>query len=420
MATEIQYLFSSSSSHKLRLLSQAESGYSTTTSSEDGYDVTKPPKRQINDIISKPMLTLGATSKSSSLDTDPLDFSSRSDRKRTTGSIYSDMSSFDMDDSVSNFENPLILHQNQPEPIKPRVVEVSSYHSNSNTDHRRRHWSCDEIGPLKDQMKPSVIGSDCSAFKPVKSFYRCHSYGQAPSVAPDLLNFVETAGSELSREEGSAPITVPMKAPTFSQTLYTTDTMLNTKQVSGNQCRSLRSKDKSLQISSPSFTSFNPISSSPYDVTKLRSAIENSSGSDLKRLLKAGIESKNPNMIKTLNDLIKSDVKKQDETIEEFLHCVRCHKEFNPNENGRCNMPHPQSMVYVVGQDEEGTDFICRCCKSGFRLFKMDFYEESTNSLLTGHCYSGQHTTDSNRVKYLNKGGIAKSCAENGCVEFYV
>ena len=60
------------------------------------------------------------------------------------------------------------------------------------------------------------------------------------------------------------------------------------------------------------------------------------------------------------------------------------YQEFNPNENGRCNMPHPQSMVYVVGQDEEGTDFICRCCKSGFRLFKMDFYEESTNSLLTG------------------------------------
>jgi len=41
-------------------------------------------------------------------------------------------------------------------------------------------------------------------------------------------------------------------------------------------------------------------------------------------------------------------------------------------------------MVFKISQDEDGADFHCQCCTTGFRLLKMDFYEESTNSLLTG------------------------------------
>jgi len=40
--------------------------------------------------------------------------------------------------------------------------------------------------------------------------------------------------------------------------------------------------------------------------------------------------------------------------------------------------------VVKINQDEAGADFICHCCSTGFRLLKMDFYEETTNALLTG------------------------------------
>merc|ERR1739838_218100 len=150
-----------------------------------------------------------------------------------------------------------------------------------------------------------------------------------------------------------------------------------------------------------------------------------------------GLNSNNPDMIRTLNSLIEVTTAKGDahgdrtdttsrksstssSSSEKSGHCLRCHKSYNPNERSRCHAPHPESMVSMVGQDEDGTDFVCRCCKSGFRLFKMDFYEESTNSLLTGHCYSGYHTSDPAQVKYMDRGGCAMTCNENGCVEFYV
>jgi len=41
-------------------------------------------------------------------------------------------------------------------------------------------------------------------------------------------------------------------------------------------------------------------------------------------------------------------------------------------------------------------------------------------SYFAGHCYSGQHTTDKESVDYRVEKGAAKSCEENGCVEFYV
>ena len=59
---------------------------------------------------------------------------------------------------------------------------------------------------------------------------------------------------------------------------------------------------------------------------------------------------------------------------------------FIPDEKRRCYLPHPESMVEKINQDEEAADFICHCCNTAFRLFKMNFYEESTNAVLTGKC----------------------------------
>ncbi|XP_076823738.1 uncharacterized protein LOC143469800 [Clavelina lepadiformis] len=151
------------------------------------------------------------------------------------------------------------------------------------------------------------------------------------------------------------------------------------------------------------------------DAVRLQDYVENVSAKDLKNLLIDKLDSKDPKMIKALAVLIPKTA-----TEQRMAHCVRCHKDYNPKERSRCYLPHPQTMVFKVGQDSEGTDFICDCCSTSFRLLKMGFYEETTNALLTGHCYSGQHTSDPESVDYRKDDGAAKSCEENGCVEFYV
>lgn len=50
----------------------------------------------------------------------------------------------------------------------------------------------------------------------------------------------------------------------------------------------------------------------------------------------------------------------------------------------------------------------------------MDYYEENTNGILAGYCFDGSHTNDLDNVLYRNVDGAAKTCEENGCVEFYV
>ena len=58
-------------------------------------------------------------------------------------------------------------------------------------------------------------------------------------------------------------------------------------------------------------------------------------------------------------------------------------------------------MVVPIGRDSNGTDFLCLCCRKEFRLPKMAFYEEKTNSLMTGWCFMGLHTTTTG-IKHLN------------------
>lgn len=105
-------------------------------------------------------------------------------------------------------------------------------------------------------------------------------------------------------------------------------------------------------------------------------------------------------------------------------HCVRCHKTFDAKSASsaemRCTLPHPTKSVVPIRRDDFGTDFVCLCCRTEFRLPKMAFYEAGVNSMLTGHCFVGQHTLDKCEIDYQQGGGAALSCEENGCIEYFV
>lgn len=105
-------------------------------------------------------------------------------------------------------------------------------------------------------------------------------------------------------------------------------------------------------------------------------------------------------------------------------HCVRCHKVYDPSSKSgaemRCVLPHPTKNVVPIKRDSYGTDFACLCCRTEFRLPKMAFYEAGVNSMLTGFCFIGHHTTDTNDIDYQEEGGAALCCEEAGCIEYFV
>lgn len=109
---------------------------------------------------------------------------------------------------------------------------------------------------------------------------------------------------------------------------------------------------------------------------------------------------------------------------DEHTHCARCHKTFDPlsgsNAEKRCLLPHPTKMVIPIRRDGDGTHFVCLCCRTEFKLPKMTFYEAGVNSMLTGYCFIGQHTSDEDDIDYQYDGGAALSCEEAGCIEFFV
>ncbi|KAK2191361.1 hypothetical protein NP493_53g03029 [Ridgeia piscesae] len=99
------------------------------------------------------------------------------------------------------------------------------------------------------------------------------------------------------------------------------------------------------------------------------------------------------------------------------LHCVRCHRNYDPTQKTNCTQRHPNGRVRKVGENMHGATFHCSACDADFRLNKMFFYDENVNSYMTGLCYHGSHTTNPHEVDYS---AAARTCEENGCVEFYV
>ena len=99
------------------------------------------------------------------------------------------------------------------------------------------------------------------------------------------------------------------------------------------------------------------------------------------------------------------------------LHCVRCHRNYDPSEKTNCTQRHPNGRVGKVSENTHGATFHCSACGADFRLNKMFFYDEEVNSYMTGLCYHGEHTTNPHDVDYS---AAARTCEENGCIEFYV
>lgn len=122
--------------------------------------------------------------------------------------------------------------------------------------------------------------------------------------------------------------------------------------------------------------------------------------------------------LKTVETLKVLDIRDED------THCARCHKTFDPlsgsNAEKRCLLPHPTKMVIPIRRDGDGTHFVCLCCRTEFKLPKMTFYEAGVNSMLTGYCFIGQHTSDENDIDCQYDGGAALTCEEAGCIEFFV
>jgi hypothetical protein len=128
---------------------------------------------------------------------------------------------------------------------------------------------------------------------------------------------------------------------------------------------------------------------------------------------------------------------------KQVQHCVRCHKNFDANaiddedlssssschtthdqvsltEEQKCKVSHPENMVIKLVEDKSGCDFKCMVCSKEFRL-KVGYYEECQNpESVVGSCLASTHTADPANVKFRKCGGAAKTCEENGCVEFYV
>ena len=73
------------------------------------------------------------------------------------------------------------------------------------------------------------------------------------------------------------------------------------------------------------------------------------------------------------------------------------------NAEKRCLLPHPTKMVIPIRRDGDGTHFVCLCCRTEFKLPKMTFYEAGVNSMLTGYCFIGQHTSDENDIGLYKK-----------------
>jgi len=109
---------------------------------------------------------------------------------------------------------------------------------------------------------------------------------------------------------------------------------------------------------------------------------------------------------------------------KQMQHCVRCHKNFDGKSRSsaewRCTLPHPEDMVVKIKDITGGADFKCMACNREFRILGMNFYEEGTNSMMTGFCEIDRHTTDPSKVKFRQENGAAQTCEAHGCVEFYV
>lgn len=149
------------------------------------------------------------------------------------------------------------------------------------------------------------------------------------------------------------------------------------------------------------------------EYVRLSDVIDRMHPQQMKEFLKRNLHKKEQKKIIAMSLLFP----RQTFPHSERLHCVRCHKEYDPHEKSNCIIRHPNACVVKSSQDKQGANFRCRACGNDFRLNHMNFYNETVNSHLSGFCYSGKHTANPREVKYHS---AVRTCEETGCVEYYV
>ena len=150
--------------------------------------------------------------------------------------------------------------------------------------------------------------------------------------------------------------------------------------------------------------------------SRLTILLQSLQGQDLHRYLEHRLKCKEIQSIKALSCLLPSHRFPTAGTI----HCVRCHHEYYPTRQvpNSCILYHSPSLVVAIAHDQTGTTFQCRGCHKQFYLKDIWKYTRQ-HQHLAGYCYQGNHTDDAYDVQY-RPAGVAKTCQDNGCIEFYV
>ena len=150
--------------------------------------------------------------------------------------------------------------------------------------------------------------------------------------------------------------------------------------------------------------------------TRLTSVINNIDSKRLHNYLKRKLKQNDSNTILALGTLLPKRKFKG-----ETLHCVRCHKEYDPKHGDKnCILFHREDDVMKISEDESGADFGCEKCGNVFRMEGKWKYKESSNKKHNcGPCFSGKHTVCTDDVIYEPE-GLSKTCEDHGCIVFYV
>ena len=150
--------------------------------------------------------------------------------------------------------------------------------------------------------------------------------------------------------------------------------------------------------------------------TRLTAVINNIDPKRLHNYLKRKLKQRDNGTIAALGALLPKKKFKG-----ETLHCVRCHKEYDPRHGDKkCELFHRRDDVMKISEDELGADFACERCGSVFRLDGKWKYKESSNKKhKCGACFTGVHTVSTDEVQYEPQ-GLSKTCEDYGCIVFYV
>ncbi|RDD45057.1 hypothetical protein TrispH2_002942 [Trichoplax sp. H2] len=150
--------------------------------------------------------------------------------------------------------------------------------------------------------------------------------------------------------------------------------------------------------------------------SRLTSLLQSLQGQEVHRYLQRVLKKKEIRSIRALSQLLPA----HRFPTAGIIHCVRCHHEYYPAHQTpkSCQLYHSPRLVDIVAQDQTGTTFLCHGCNQKFYLKNIWKFTKEHQSL-AGYCFQGYHTDDAFSVQYRPL-GIAKTCQDNGCIEFYI